>query len=301
MIKLGSRRAVALIAGVASLALVGAACTTTGGYHYAGPPQATRTFQANTVTINSSNDDCFICFANDEPKVINIAFRAKMGVANSASAFVVSGANHWNGVFEQGPHEGDPPYTYQGAERAPVVFNNLLMPDVADLLQGAHLEIAGVWAWKVEDDGILAANVNNIADAIVPAIVAALNQTVAIASVPSDTSQIVNAVVAAIGNLGFFNLFSAVFTGLLNNLNISSDDVVGSAMYVGIGSSGTLASIIEPVVGSVAFPTVAIPTLIVPPDIGGGKIFSLAYAHNFSDSTTNGGVDGQHTTTYTIG
>ena len=299
MSRLHSRRLVALIAGLSSIALVGA-CTAGGGYTYGGPPQANRTFKATSVTVNHSNDGCFLfCPYNDEPKVVNIGFRAIMGTPNSASGFVVSGANHWNGVFEQGPGEGQS-YNYQGAEQAPATFNNLLMPDVADLLQGAHLEIAGVWAWKVEDDGILAANVNDIALAIVPAIVAALNQTIAIASVPSDTSQIVNAVLAAIGNLGFFQLFSTVFTGLLNNLNISSDDVVGSSMYVGIGSSGTLASIIEPVVGSIAFPTVAIPTLIVPPDIGGGKIFSLSYAHNFTDSTTNGGVDGQHTTTYNI-
>jgi len=295
-----SRHAIVAIAATLSLGLMGAACTTPAPY--GGPPTGNRTFKAISVTVNHSNDGCFlVCPYNDEPKVVNIGFRAKLGVANSASGFTVQGTNHWNGIFQQGPGEGQS-YNYAGAEQAAAVFSGVALPDLADLAQGAPIEIAGVWAWKVEDDGILAANVNDIAAAIVPAIVAALNQTVAIASVPQDSNQIVNAIIGAIGNLGFFNLFSTVFTGLLNNLNISSDDVVGSAMYVGIGSSGTLASIIDGVTGSVAFPSVAIPTLVVPPDIGGGAIFSLGTGtKTFTDASTNPGVQGQHTTTYTFG
>jgi hypothetical protein len=91
-----------------------------------------------------------------------------------------------------------------------------------------------------------------------------------------------------------------VFTGLMNNLNILSDDVTGSAMYVGVGASGTLGSIINSL--ETNFPAIAIPSLIVPPDIGGGRIFSLSSApRNFSNNFTNPGVDGQHTYNYTFG
>ena len=300
MIRTRVRRNVVVLAGALSLGLISASCATP--LPYGGPPTATRTFRAITVTVNSSNDGCFLfCPYKDEPKVINIGFRVRMGVANSAAGQVSIGANHWNGVFEQGPGEGQS-HTYLSNEQGTSTFAGVAMPDLLDLAQGAPLEIAGVWAWKVEDDGILAANVNNIADAMVPAIKAALNQTLAVSAVPNNANQIVSAIVAAIGNLGFFNLFATVFTGLLNNLNIASDDVVGSAMYVGVGSSGSLAGIIDGVLGGVAFPSVVIPTLVVPPDIGGGKIFSLGTGtKSFTDASTNGGVDGQHTTTYTFG
>ncbi len=303
MTSIRARRSVVAVALTSAIALL-AACQTPPPY--GGPPTADRTFRATSVTINSSNDEtCIIfCFgAEDEPKNVHIGFRVKMGVPGSASGQVTVGANHWNGVFEQGPGVGGSHnYTHSVAETAPVAFNGVAMPDLLDLAQGAPLEIAGVWAWKVEDDGILAANVNNIADAIIPAIVSALNATLATSSVPSDANQIVSAILSAIGNLGFFNLFATVFTGILNNLNISSDDVVGSAMYVGVGSSGTLAGIIDGVTGSVSFPAVAIPALTVPPDIGGGAIFSLGTGtKTFSNNFTNGGVQGRHTTSYSFG
>jgi hypothetical protein len=290
---------------LASLALLGSLAVVASCVPppYAGPPKANRTFQATAVTVNSTNDGWNItCFCTkDEPKNVNIGFRVKMGVANSASAQVVAGDNAWDGIFEQGLSSGQS-HTYTGGERAAVTFNDISMPDVSDLLQGAKLEIVGVWAWKLEDDGILAANVNNVANAASAAIVSALNATVAQASVPSDPNQIVDAVLGAIGNLGFFNLFTTAITGILNNLNVLTDDVVGSAMYVGIGSSGTLADIIDGVTGSVAFPAIAIPTLRVPPDIGGGAIFSLGKGtKTFSNDFTNDGVDGRHTTSYSVG
>jgi hypothetical protein len=270
---------------------------------YAGAPKANRTFQATRVTVNSTNDGWNItCFCTkDEPKNVHIGFRVKVGVPNSASAQMVAGSNAWNGLFDQGLSAGQS-HNYSGSQRAAVSFNGVAMPDVVDLLQGAKLEIAGVWAWKLEDDGILAANVNNVANAASAAMVSALNATIAQTALPSDPNLIVNAILSAIGNLGFFNLFTTAITAILNNLNILTDDVVGSAFYVGVGSSGTLAEIIDGVAGSVPFPAIAIPTVRVPPDIGGGAIFSLGRGtKTFSNDFTNGGVDGRHTTTYTFG
>jgi hypothetical protein len=298
MTRTRSRRALVAVVGLFSLAAVGAACTPPV---YGGPPTSNFTFRATSVTVNSVNDDWNItCFCyKDEPRVLNIGFRVKMGVPNSASSQVSVGDNPWPGVFQQGLGAGQS-HSFTSSQQGIVTFNAVNMPDLADLAQGAALEIVGVWAWKVEDDGILAANVNNIANAIAPAIVSALNSTLALATVPSDANQIVSAILAAIGNLGFFNLFATVFTGLMNNLNILSDDVTGSAMYVGVGASGTLGSIINSLEAN--FPAIAIPSLIVPPDIGGGRIFSLSSApRNFSNNFTNPGVDGQHTYNYTFG
>jgi hypothetical protein len=297
---LRSRSVMVALALTSAIAVLGA-CAPPPPYE--GPPTANRTFQATRVTVNSTNDGWNItCFCTkDEPKNVHIGFRVKVGVPNSASASVVAGSNAWNGIFEQGLSAGQS-HNYSGSQRAAVGFNDIGMPDVIDLVQGAPLEIAGVWAWKLEDDGILAANVNNVANAARAAMVTALNATIAQSSLPSDPSLIVNAILSAIGNLGFFNLFTTAITAILNNLNVLTDDVVGSAMYVGVGSSGTLAEIIDGVTGSVAFPSIAIPTVRVPPDIGGGAIFSLGTGtKTFSNDFTNGGVDGRHTTTYTFG
>jgi len=301
------RRAAISVVGVVSLALLATACPTPPPY--GGPPTGNRSFSATSVTVNSVNDGWNItCFCyKDEPKVVNVGFRVKLGVPNSASSGFVAGSNHWDGIFEQGLAAGES-YNYAGSEKGTFSFNNVALPDIGDLLQGAPIEIAGVWAWKLEDDGILAANVNNVANAITTALTSALNATVAQSQIPSDPNQIVNAVIAAIGNLGFLNLVATGATAILNNLNVLSDDVVGSAMYVGIGSSGTLGSIIDGTLGSVAFPAVPIGSIpvigniVVPPDIGGGAIFSLGTGtKTFTNNYTNGGVDGQHTTTYTFG
>lgn len=293
-----TRHALIAVVGVLSLAAIGAACTPPV---YGGPPTANVSFRATSVTVNSVNDDWNItCFCyKDEPRVLNIGFRVKMGVANSAAAQVSVGDNPWPGLVQQGLGSGQS-HTFSASQQGTVTFNAVNMPDIADLLQGAALEIVGVWAWKVEDDGILAANVNNIANAIAPAIVSALNSTLALATVPNDANQIVSAILTAIGNLGFFNLFATVFTGLMNNLNILSDDVTGSAMYVGVGGSGTVGAAVNAFEAN--FPAIQIPSLIVPPDIGGGRIFSLSSApRNFSNNFTNAGVDGQHTYNYTFG
>lgn len=281
--------------------LLATACP--GSPPYAGPPTATRSFTANTVTVNSTNDNWNItCLCTkDEPKVVHVGFRVKIGVPGSAAAVVGIGTNRWNGVFEQGLSAGQST-TFSGSEKGTITFQNISMPDVLDLAQGAPIEVVGVWAWKVEDDGILAASVNNFANSLGTAITDALNSTLANTASPGDPNLIVNTIITALtGSGNFFGQFATVLTNLMNAFNISSDDVVGSGMYIGVGSSGTLAGIIDGVAGGVAFPAVAIPVVKVPPDIGGGSVFSLNGTKNFSNNWTNGSVDGRHTTSYTFG
>lgn len=290
-----SRFKAALVGGLAATAMLASSCVTE-------TPSASKSFRATSVTVNSTNDGWNLtCFCTkDEPKVINVGFRVKMGVANSASANVVIGANAWNGLFDQGLSAGQS-HNYSGGQQAAVSFPNISSPDVLDLVGGAPLEIVGVWAWKVEDDGVIAASANNLAQAIGDALVPVLNSTVAAGSLPSDPNAIVSTVIDAIMNIGFFNLVSTGLTGIMNNLNLSSDDVLGSAMYIGVGSSGGLADIINATAGQIAFPAIAIPVVRVPPDIGGGAIFAATGSRTFVDGSTNGGVDGQHTTTYVFG
>ncbi|NLA37395.1 MAG: hypothetical protein GX868_17155 [Actinobacteria bacterium] len=290
-----SRMKAALGGGLVATAMIASSCVTE-------TPAPTKTFKATSVTVNNTNDDLNItCFCTkDEPKVINIGFRVKVGVANSAATVVAIGANQWNGVFDQGLAAGES-HNYSGGQQAAVTFANISSPDVLNLAAGTPLEVVGYWAWKVEDDGILAANANAMANTIASVLNNALNTYVAAGQLPSDPNAIVQMVLDSIFQQGFLSLIGTGLGALLNNLNILSDDVLGSAMYIGVGSSGSLAGIINGVASGIQFPSVAIPTLEVPPDIGGGAIFSTEGARTFVDGSTNVGVDGKHTTTYTFG
>lgn len=285
-----------------STAMLATACPDTAPI-YTGPPTAARTFKATSVTVNSTNDGFNItCFCTkDEPKVVNVGFRVKLGVAGSAQSSVGIGDNHWNGLFDQGLGSGGS-HTYSANESGAVNFANVTLPDLLDLAAGAPIEVVGVWAWKVEDDGLLAASVNNFANSLGDAIEDALNSTLANTNAPADPNLLVNTIITALtGSGNFFGQFTTVLTNLLNAFNISSDDVLGSAMYVGVGSQGTLGEIVDGVTSGVAFPNVAIPVTKVPPDIGGGQVFSLGTPKSFTNNFTNSGVDGQHTTNYTFG
>jgi|JI10StandDraft_1071094.scaffolds.fasta_scaffold57467_3 hypothetical protein len=290
----------ALTGVLVSTALMATACPDTAPV-YGGPPTGNRTFQATSVTVNSDNDGFAVnCFSGcDEPRVLNIGFRVKIGVANSADAQVVYGDNHWPGLIQQGLESGES-LNYTNGERGALTFNNVALPDILDLAQGAPVEIAGVWAWKVEDDGVLSASPAALANAIASALESVLNTTVATSTLPADPNAIVGLILGAIGNVNFF---TGVWAGISTLLpGIVTDDIVGSAMYIGVGSSGALASIIDGATSGVAFPNVQIPLLSWPPDIGGGSIFSLGVGtKTFSNGYTNAGISGQHTTAYTFG
>lgn len=282
------------IGGLAATSLIAASCTSE-------TPSTGRTFKATKTTVNSVNDVWNILCAGssngatgDEVKVLNIGFRVKMGVPGSASSHVAVGANPWPGATDCGPGTGGT-YTYTGAQQAAVTFNNISAPDVLHLVQGAPLEITGVWAWKLEDDGMLAANLTGAANTVAAALTSTLNATVAAGSVPSDANAIVQTVLDAIMSANFFNLFGAA----LGNISAFADDAMGSGMYIGIGSSGTLANIIDSTAGQIQFPAIQLPVMVVPPDIGGGAIFSTKDNKTFVNDATNGGISGKHTTTYT--
>ncbi len=298
MIKTRSRRAVSAIVLTATVGLMGAACTPPAPY--GGPPKANVAFKATSVTVNSSNDKTCVIFcvgANDEPFNINVWFRMTIGVANSATTGVVTGANAWPGLFDQGPGEGGS-HTYAPNEQGAVNFNDMAMPDVADLLQGAKIEIAGVWSWKMEADLI---GVGSVATTAANSLKTVLNSVLGGATLPSDPSQIVDLIFQALGGFGNgLATLGSTLASLFPSIPFPTDDVMGSAMYVGVGASGTLSNIIASAAASVAFPSIAIPVVSNPPDIGGGKIFSLGQANSFSNNYTNSGVQGQHTTSYTF-
>ncbi len=282
------RRALACVS-VAAVVSLAAACAPTGSG--GGPATHNFSFSATSVKVNSSNDQtCVlgICVNNDdEPYAINIGFTVKIGVPNSATDSVIEG----DVAPSIGAGSTD---TLSGNESGTVVFPNVPLLDVGDLLNtNNHLEVAGVWAWAMESDLV---GVGGIANTAGDAIKAALNSTLAVGSVPSDPNQLVSSILGVVGN----NIFPLLGDELGQIVPFIGDDGIGSRFYVGLGVTGTLKSIVDAAVGSVSFPTLAIPVVSIPPDIDGGAIFSLAPTSFTNQVMTNGGVQGQHTYSYSL-
>jgi hypothetical protein len=252
------------------------------------PTTESWTFRANSVKVNDSQDEIRdplfgLCIAipscEDEPYTLNIGFRVKIGVAGSADAFVVN--NRTDAPENVG--EGVT-VNLTGNSQNAVTWNGIKPLDVIDLLNSSNkLEVVGVYSWASEED--LVGN-GLAADGVAGVLEDALNATLAAGSLPSDASLILDLVLDNIlGALGLLAQNVPLF-GL-------GDDVLGGALYVGIGAKGDLANIINSAIGSTPPITFAIPLLDLPPDIVGGGFFTMKNSKSFTQ--TFSGAGGNHT------
>jgi cytochrome c-type biogenesis protein CcmE len=286
-----TRTRLAAAVGILAVMGVAAACV---------PPPApvseSWTFRATQVTVNDSQDEvrvfgaCANFNCEDEPYTLNIGFRAKIGQAGSAQAFVVNNRTDAPENIDEGQT-----VALNGNAQNAVTFNNIKPLDVIDLVNTNNkLEIVGVYTWASEEDftgnGVAADTVANLFED-------ALNATVAAGSLPSDPSFILDLVLD--------NLLGAL--GLIGNqlLNISipllgdvGDDVLGGGLYIGIGAKGSLASIIDGATASTPPITFNIPVVNIVPDITGGGFFTMSGPKTFNQTFT--GDDGQHTYQFSV-
>lgn len=278
-----TRSRLAAVVGILAVMGVAASCVPP-----AAPTAESWTFRANSVTVNDSQDeirDPFfgLCVAipscEDEPYTLNIGFRVKIGVAGSAEAFVVN--NRTDAPENVG--EGVTVNLTGNAQNA-VTWNNIKPLSLVDLLNSSNkLEVVGVYTWASEED--LVGN-GVAADGVAGLLEDALNATLAAGSLPSDASLILDLVLDNIlGALGLLAQNIPLF-GL-------GDDVLGGALYIGIGAKGDLAGIINSAIGSTPPITFDIPVLNLPPDINGGGFFTFGGPKNFTQ--TFSGADGTHT------
>jgi len=284
MLKSRAKRRPALIVGaMAALALIAAACV---------PPTAPATdtweFKATQVTVNDAQDEIRLfgaCVAipncNDEPYVMNIATRVKIGVPNSASGFVVSSRSNNPENVPAGESR-----TLTGAAGAPVAFPGLQRLDVADLLNANNkLEVVVIYTWVMEEDTVA---VNTAANDVKDFLVDGLNATLATGSIPSDLNFLLDLILDNLGD---------AVTLLLSNIPLLGlgDDVGGGAMNVGIAAKGSLAGIIDASIGTATIPAFPIPALDLPPDIQHVNIFSMGGTKTFTGQAFNQYGDGVHT------
>jgi hypothetical protein len=256
------------------------------------PASESWTFRATQVTINDSQDEIRdplfgFCIAipncDDEPYTLNIGFRVKIGQANSASTQVINNRTDAPSVSEGST------VALTGNQQGTVTFNNVKTLDVLDLLNTNNkLEVVGVYTWASEED--LVGN-GVAANAVADILRDALNSTLATGSLPSDASLILDLVLDNIlGALGLLAQNIPLF-GL-------GDDVLGGALYIGIGAKGGLADIIDGTIGSTPPITFDIPILSLPPDIDGGGFFTMKNSKTFTQ--TFSGAGGTHTYNFLV-
>lgn len=273
-----------LLGAVATIALVAAACVPPPA-----PANSTWEFKATNVTVNDVQDEvCVLVCVNrsDEPYVINIGTRVKIGEPGSASGFVVSSRN--NNPEGLGAGESS---ALTGAAGAPTVFPGISRLDIADLLnQDNKLEVFVIYTWVMEEDTVA---VNTAANDVKDILVDALNSTLAEGSLPSDPADLLDIIFDNLGN---------AFTLLLSNIPLLGlgDDVGGGAINVGIAAKGGLADIIDDSIGTTPIPSFQIPIAELPPDIDYVNIFTTKGTKTFTGQSfdyTNllGNVDGLHT------
>lgn len=275
---------------VATMAVVAAACAPTapGG----GIASVNWKFKGTEVRIDDSQDEVRLfgaCVAipncDDEPFLLNVNFRVKIGVPGSAQTFVSNN--------DGGPSFGEGPAFNAVSEGTGGVanFNGVQALDLLDLANtNNHLEIMGTYVWATEEDTIG----NGVAaDSLADVLQDALNDTIASSNLTSlDANFILDLILGNIGNaLGI----------VVNNIPTFGlgDDVLGGGMYIGIGATGTLGAALDAAIGTTPFPSFNIPIVSLPPDIIGGGFYTLTGPKNFEQ--TFSGSDGQHTWKMTAG
>lgn len=237
-------------------------------------------FRATKVTVQSTNDT-FIYGTRDEPFVYNVWFRVRLNDPGSAQAGV-TGDRSW----AVGPLSANESATLSPGAGGAVDFNNLKLLDWDQVAGGNDkLEIVGVWTWAMERDDV---SVRGVAANAASLLRDALNATLAQGGLPADANGLVDLI---LGNLG--RTIGLVAGAVFGSIPGIPDDAIGSRIYLGLGTRGTLGQIVENTAGTVAFPTIRIPIVTVPPDFGGGRIFSLDRDHFYNGEVFDQG-QGRH-------
>jgi hypothetical protein len=240
-------------------------------------------FRGTSVTVNNSQDEvCVLLCVNseDEPYLLQVAFRVRIGAPNSAQAWTVKG------TAPQDVPVGAT-RTFTGGQNATVTFGNVKALDTADLLDSNNkMEVFGTYTWAAEED--ILDTLSGAANDTASILKNTLNATLAQSSLPTDPNDLVDLIVDNIGD---------AFTLLLSNIIPTfglADDTLGGAVYVGIGAKGGLGGLIDPILATTSFPSV--PLLgdnLAPPKIVGGGFYSMTGERTFT--RVFDGADGRHT------
>ncbi len=281
----------ALVGLVAACAAVAAACAPAPAPG-APPSPINWAFKGTNLTVNNVQDEvcAIVCVnTNDEPYLLQVAFRVRIGEPGSAQAWVTTGST-LPGTGAGGSR------TLNDSTGAKVTFNGVQPLDVLDALNSNNkMDIVGTYTWAAEEDTIN--SLSGGAGSIANIFKNALNSTLAAGTLPNgDTSALIGMIIDAL-----FDNIGTPFNLIVSNIPCLGlcDDVLGGALYVGIGATGTLASLIDSTIGSTVISPISIPLVDVPPDIQGGGLYTMGGTKNFTQ--TFSGADGVHTYSFQSG
>lgn len=216
---------------------------------------------------------------NDEPYVINIWFRAKFGVPNSAQAGVVY-TDDCSPEISVGNGAVVP---LSGCSSGNVAFNNVQMLDLLDISPENPLEVMGVWQWVMEEDQF---GIN--AGGIASAFQKVLNDTIAAGQAP-PSDGLVGYIIDVLFSGGFIQSFQTAIGLLGINIPLLGDDAMGSRLYTAINARGGLADAI----GNTTSPgNISVGFGI--PSIQSISITGLGASPVLYDNMGSSGADGDH-------
>lgn len=229
----GRKASIVVISSIA-LALLAAACTP------GGPPLAGFTVSPKSVTVHHQED----WDAGDEPYVIQLGFRSKLGVPNSTSTSFSSQCYNGKLPAADAAPNGT---TYEfPAGAADINLGNVQPLDLGDLaLATAPFEIIGTLTFVMERDGIFptgCAVSDLLNSALSGTIRDALEMLIARSDTPPSTEDLINLIVDHIGDFlqAAAGLVGAVIEGLGD-----PDDIIGIAAQIYLPTTGALTDLIR--------------------------------------------------------
>ena len=214
-------------------ALLGAACTP------AGPAPSQWKVSPKSITVHDGEDND----GGDEPYVMQLGFRSKLGVAGSSQATFSSQCYNQKVPAADAAPDGTTLAVPAGA--ADIVLPNVQNLDVGDLALGtAPFEIIGTLSFVAERDGLFAgcAISDALSSALVPTLRDALELLIASSPVPPTQDELIQLIVDNIGNFlaALASLIGTVIEGLGN-----PDDIIGVAVQIHLPTAGALTDLIK--------------------------------------------------------
>lgn len=215
------------------VALVGAACAPSA------PPPTEWKVKPVSITVHDDEDND----GGDEPYVIQVGFRSKVGVPGSSATSIASqcysGALPAPNAAPNGTTITIPPGS------ADISFSGAQTLDIVDLAANtAPFEVLGTLTFVMERDGIFegCAMSDLFNNALLGVVRDALNLLIANSPTPPSTEELINLLVANLEDFIYAagSLIGAVLEGLGN-----PDDVIGVAAQIHLPTRGGLTDLVN--------------------------------------------------------
>ncbi|MCZ7631455.1 MAG: hypothetical protein M5U19_21435 [Microthrixaceae bacterium] len=207
------------------------------------PAPAQRTWKVKPASIKVIDQEDWD--PGDEPYVIQLGFRSKLGVPESSSAFVVSqckspSAMPANNVGTPGTAVPIP------AGSADVVFPAVQNLDVGDvLLKTAPLEIFGTLTFAMGRDAVFTescAITDMLRNVLVGTLADALDLLIAGANTPPTQEALIDLIVDHLGD--FVALIPGLIAAALEGLG-NPDDILGVAAQIHLPTAGAFTDLMK--------------------------------------------------------